>query len=90
MAHVTETVTPFTAVYLNMTPNNVNNSAICQLVEGSKVEMNGKCTSNTIDPLLFKPSLYIFKNNASTTPMITVLTCKLQYNTQKIDNVTIL
>lgn len=47
MAHVTETVTPFTTAYLNMTPNNVNNSAICQLVEESKVEMNGKYMSNT-------------------------------------------
>lgn len=30
-AHVTETVTPFTTAYLNMIPNNVNNSAIYQL-----------------------------------------------------------
>lgn len=40
ITRVTETVTPFTAAYLNMTPNNVNNSAICQLV--CKVRMSGK------------------------------------------------
>lgn len=40
IARVTESVTPFTAAYLNMTPNNVNNSAICQLV--CKVRMSGK------------------------------------------------
>lgn len=32
IACVTDTGAPFTAAYLNMTPNNVNNSAICQFV----------------------------------------------------------
>lgn len=32
IACVADTSAPFTAAYLNMTPNNVNNSAICQFV----------------------------------------------------------
>lgn len=53
MAYVTETVSPFTAAYLNMTPNNANN--IGQLV--CDLEMNGKKNTDIhyLSPLI-KPS----------------------------------
>lgn len=57
IVHVTETVTPFTAAYLNMTPNNVNNFAICQL--GCKVGMSGNKHNQTLTyfPFNFRLSL---------------------------------
>lgn len=47
IACVTETDAPFTAAYLNMTPNNVNNSAICQFV--CNIRKNGG-KENDIQP----------------------------------------
>lgn len=55
IACVTDTDAPFTSGYLNMTPNNVNNSAICQFVCNARKnggKKNGIC-SFSFDPAWF-------------------------------------
>lgn len=56
VACVTDTDAPFTAAYLNMTPNNVNNSAICQFVCNARKnggKKNDIC-SFSFDPARFR------------------------------------